>query len=93
MRLITVSKSTGNPVSLVDNIRVQPFTFTGDHPEKPTRVVHSKAFSAADYVMCSLGKGLPCQPTRRNKIAKINPASLVTEAFRKGLAVRLTLNF
>ena len=92
---VSMLKSTGQQLSVVDNIRVQSIQTTDDVVNKDgmvTRGTVEKPVSR-DYVMCSLGKGHPCQPINRNKVDSINVGNLVMAAYRNQTPMLLKLNF
>jgi hypothetical protein len=94
MRNSTITTLNGKQVSVVDNIRVQPFTYGTSEPKAtgdPQDL--QKGFTSDQHVMVSLGKGIPCQPVLRKKLEKFNLAHLVTEAYRKGVPMKIKLSF
>lgn len=103
-KILTLLKSNAQPVNTSDNITTQSFGYTGNLSDpKGNLLLNSdgtvkrgplvKNFIKANYVMASMGKGIPCQPLRRNKIARVDQAPLVRQAFRDGLRLKITLSF
>lgn len=94
---VTLLKRNEEQCNTVDNIRVQPFSYTGDSMDpktnKITRGTKHKAFNAAQYIMHSIDQGVPCQPIARNKLTKLDIGGLVTTAWKVGLPMKITLTF